>query len=116
MKLTKETIFNTACVAGASIFFIVVPQLKANYIEAQDQTQPEPEPDAFVVNDQNVAMLAVDCEQKQIRPSLKDPNSFRSLGHTYKETVDQIYVQVNYTATNSFGGRVQNSQVCKYTL
>jgi hypothetical protein len=70
----------------------------------------------FVANTYSVGNLAYDCEKKFIRPYLKDPNSFRKLNHTYKETVDRIYVQVNYTATNGFGGRVQGSKVCNYTL
>lgn len=70
----------------------------------------------FKVTRTSIAMLALDCETKQIRPFLNDPNSFRYLRHTHKETNDMIYVQVNYTATNGFGGRVQNSKVCKYTL
>mgnify|MGYP001412185836 CR=1 FL=1 len=70
----------------------------------------------FKVTRTSIAMLALDCETKQIRPFLKDPKSFRELSHAHKETNDMIYVQVNYTATNGFGGRVQNSKVCKYTL
>ena len=78
--------------------------------------QREAKKDTFQVNRTSVAMLALNCETKHIRPFLKDPNSFRELNHTYKETVDRIYVQVNYTATNGFGGRVQGSKVCNYTL
>ena len=74
------------------------------------------EAEKFKVTRTSIAMLALDCETKHIRPFLKDPNSFRELNHVHKETNDMIYVQVNYTATNGFGGRVQNSKVCKYTL
>jgi hypothetical protein len=92
--------------AGGAVFFA----------EAAKYEKQAKQADTFQVNRTNVAMLALSCEQKQIRPFLKDPNSFRKLGHTYKETVDQIYVQVNYTATNGFGGRVQGNKVCTYTL
>ena len=83
---------------------------------AEAEAEAAAKKDTFHVNRNSVAMLALDCETKHIRPFLKDPNSFRELNHTYKETVDRIYVQVNYTATNGFGGRVQGSKVCNYTL
>ena len=73
-------------------------------------------PKKFQINRTSVAMLALDCEKDHIRPFLKDPNSFRELNHSYSTTATHIDVQVNYTATNGFGGRVQESKVCSYTL
>ena len=66
----------------------------------------------------NVAMLALSCEQKQIRPNLKDPNSFRELGHSYemKANNTHVYVTVDYTATNGFGGRVRAQKTCSYSV
>ena len=64
----------------------------------------------------NVTMLAFACGQKNIKPFLKDPNSFRELKTGMSELTDtHVTVWVNYTATNSFGGRVQNTQTCRYT-
>lgn len=96
--------------AGGAVFFT-----EADKYEKQTKAKSK-QADTFQVNRTSVTMLALDCEKKHIRPFLKDPNSFRELNHTYKETVDRIYVQVNYTATNGFGGRVQESKVCNYTL
>ena len=87
-------------------------QAKGNWNDRQRAAKK----DTFHVNTASVGNLAYDCEKNHIRPFLKDPNSFRELNHTYKETVDRIYVQVNYTATNGFGGRVQESKTCNYTL
>ena len=87
-----------------------------NAASAVAQAKRDADDAKFKVNRHNVAMLALDCEKNHIRPSLKDPNSFRELSTSHKETVDQVYVQVNYTATNGFGGRVQGSKVCTYSL
>jgi hypothetical protein len=71
----------------------------------------------FVVNAGNVAMLAHTCANSEIKPTLKDPNSFRELRHGYnKRGVSLIDVTVEYTATNGFGGRVRNNHTCTYTL
>ena len=99
---------------GATAFIPPLPG--SNAAKEAKKEAAKSQQTGFVVNRTNVAMLALDCEKDHIRPFLKDPNSFRKLGHTYKETVDQIYVQVNYTATNGFGGRVQGNKVCSYTL
>ena len=71
----------------------------------------------FVVNSGSVAALANSCAQNKIKPTLKDPNSFRELRHGYnKRGVSLIDVTVEYTATNGFGGRVRNNHTCTYTL
>ena len=93
----------------------------AAFFTAADEYKKRAEANAedakrFVVNRTNVAMLALDCEKHHIRPFLKDPNSFRELNHSYSTNATHIDVQVNYTATNGFGGRVQESKVCSYTL
>ena len=64
----------------------------------------------------NVTMLAFDCSQKNIKPFLKDPNSFREIKTGMSELTDtHVTVWVNYTATNGFGGRVQDTKTCRYT-
>ena len=73
-------------------------------------------PAKFEVNKQTAWNLAYACETEQIRPFLHDPNSFRKINHTYKETVDEVHIQVRYTATNAFGARVQGRKICTYTL
>ena len=93
----------------------------AAFFTAADEYKKRAEANAedakrFVVNRTNVAMLALDCEKHHIRPFLHDPNSFRELNHSYSTNATHIDVQVNYTATNSFGGRVQGNKVCSYTL
>ena len=50
-----------------------------------------------------------------IKPSLKDPNSYRYLsGRITTPTAKSMNVVVNYTATNGFGGRVQSTYTCTY--
>ena len=50
-----------------------------------------------------------------LKPSLKDPNSYRYLnGRIVAKDKSTLEVNVQYTATNSFGGRVQNVHVCEY--
>ena len=69
---------------------------------------------ATFANRQNIART---CEQNWIRPVLHDPNSFRYLNHSYVMQGDRsVEVRVNYTATNGFGGRVQNTQACTFTF
>jgi len=62
-----------------------------------------------------ISMLALSCEQK-IKPILKDPGSFRRLDEGMSKLTDtHVTVFVRYTATNSFGGRVQDVRTCTYT-
>ena len=63
----------------------------------------------------NVLMLANACENST-RPQLKDPNSFQRLGEGMTElTETHVTVYVEYTATNSYGGRVRGSNTCTYS-
>ena len=49
--------------------------------------------------------------------SLKDPNSMKIIGGSYGAQGDRkVVVNLTYTATNSFGGRVQDSNSCIYNL
>jgi len=43
--------------------------------------------------------------RKSIRSSLKDPSSFKEVGHKYYTNA----IELSYTATNGFGGRVQEA-------
>jgi hypothetical protein len=43
--------------------------------------------------------------RKSIRNSLKDPSSFKEVGHKYYTNA----IELSYTATNGFGGRVQEA-------
>ena len=48
-----------------------------------------------------------------LKPVLNDPNSYRYLsGRITTPTPKSMNVIVNYTATNAFGGRVQNTYSC----
>ena len=63
----------------------------------------------------NISNLALACENS-IKPVLKDPGSFRRLDEGMSDLTDnKVTVWVNYSATNSFGGRVQNTKSCTYT-
>lgn len=47
--------------------------------------------------------------ETQIKSNLKDPSSFELIDKDYKFLSDTIYeVNITYSATNSFGGRIQN--------
>ena len=96
--------------AGGAAFFTEAAKYE------KEAKAKEKEANKFVVNRTSVAMLALDCEKDHIRPFLKDPNSFRELNHSHTTNATHIDVLVNYTATNGFGGRVQGSKVCSYTL
>ena len=91
---------------------------KTRAVIAAHQKKMAEEAKKFKVTPTSVAMLALDCAQKHIRPYLKDPQSFRELGHGYqiRESENLLDIQVRYTATNGFGGRVQNSKICTYTM
>ena len=48
-----------------------------------------------------------------IKASLKDPSSYREVRTDYaKASNTQLAVRVTYSATNSFGGRIQYQQAC----
>ena len=50
-----------------------------------------------------------------LKPSLKDPNSYRYLGGQVVVTSQtDMEVRLNYTATNSFGGRIQGDYICTH--
>ena len=54
------------------------------------------------------------CEAS-FKSSLKDPNSYRYLGAQVVAKNDkELTVSVNYTATNSMGGRVQGTETCTF--
>lgn len=69
---------------------------------------------SFATSRGNISVLATHCELNHIKPSLKDPNSFRKLDHTFTDSNQHIRVTVNYTATNGFGGRIRTTKTCKY--
>ena len=75
----------------------------------------EPVKKLFQPTRYNVSNLAITCTNTLIKPQLRDPHSFRKLGHGYTMTDSHITVWVNYTATNGFGGRVRNTNECTYT-
>ena len=57
--------------------------------------------------------LVRSCES-YFRSSLKDPGSYRYEGSNVIATADNLQVKVRYTATNSFGGRIQDVQTCTF--
>ena len=60
--------------------------------------------------------LVQKCE-RTIRSGLKDPGSYRFKKRQYIATADNgLDIRISYTATNSFGGRVQEMQTCSYTF
>ena len=77
-----------------------------NWIKPQDRVR--------MANSQG---LVRKCEA-QIRPGLKDPGSYRYISHQYvaNDSPTGLEVKVTYSATNSFGGRIQNTQTCGYTF
>ena len=70
----------------------------------------------FEITKSSVSGLAFACSKLRIKPVLKDPSSFREIDHSYTSDETHIYVTVNYTATNSFGGRVRGTKTCNSTL
>ena len=95
--------------ANGAVFF----EEAAKY-EKQAAPKPKP-PTKWQPSKYNVSMLALACENN-VKPQLKDPNSFRRLKEGMSElTDDKVTVYVTYTATNSFGGRVQDTQTCTYS-
>jgi hypothetical protein len=79
----------------------------------RDTTNPD---GSFKISSYTVGNLAYSCESKKIKPFLKDPNSFKKVDHSYTSNSTHIDVTVNYSATNSYGGRIRGSKTCSYTL
>ena len=70
----------------------------------------------FQVTRRSLSNLAVTCAKTQIKPLLRDPDSYRKLDHGHTMTDTHITVWVEYTAINGFGGRNRNTKQCTYTL
>lgn len=48
-----------------------------------------------------------------VKSALKDPGSYREVDYTFaKVSNTQLAVRLTYSATNSFGGRIQSQQAC----
>ena len=65
----------------------------------------------FELTPDRVWNLAYECEFTQIVPCLKDPDSFRRLGHKHQEVNGMVFVQFDYTAINEFRGRVKGRKI-----
>jgi hypothetical protein len=63
-----------------------------------------------------IETAAMNCE-KAIKPTLKDPRSFRKVSHDLVDISDgNLTVSVSYIATNSFGGPARGAQSCSYAM
>ena len=81
-----------------------------------EKAKAEAEANKWKPTNKNISDLAWACGYDNVKPFLKDPNSFRELGRGMSELTDtHVTVWVKYTATNSFGGRVQDTKTCKYS-
>ena len=89
--------------------------LKSDTAKAAAKAADKPVKKLWQPNRSNVPMLAYSCAEKFIKPALRDPNSFRELGHSYSMTDTHVTITVSYTATNGFGGRVRNTNDCTYS-
>ena len=77
--------------------------------------QPSAEQALYNLN-VKIETAAMNCE-KAIKPTLKDPRSFRKVGHDLVDISDgNLTVSVSYIATNSFGGPARGAQSCTYSL
>ena len=77
----------------------------------------QPSPEKVLYNLQvKIETAAMNCE-KAIKPTLKDPRSFRKVGHDLVDMSNgNLTVSVSYIATNSFGGPARGAQSCTYSL
>ena len=88
-------------------------QRKARKAEQQRKAAEAAKP--WQPTKENTRMLAFACEQR-LKPALKDPASFRELDSGMSNLTDtHVTVFVRYTATNSYGGRIQDIHECTYT-
>ena len=53
------------------------------------------------------------CEN-ELKWSLKDPDSYKRVSANVLDWGNEKSVTINYSATNSFGGRVRNQEICRY--
>ena len=58
--------------------------------------------------------MKTECIQTDIRPRLKDPTSLRVLDTVPVKSKEVEGIGITYTATNSFGGRIQHTRVCTF--
>ena len=89
--------------------------LKSDTAKLAAKSTAKPVKKLWEPNRSNVPMLAYSCSAIFIKPALRDPHSFRELGHSYSMTDTHVTITVDYTATNGFGGRVRNTNDCTYT-
>ena len=85
-------------------------------VEAKEEAARKREASKWQPTKTNIQQLAFACSQQKLKPFLKDPNSLRILNRGMSKLTDtHVTVWVDYTATNGFGGRVQDVQTCTYT-
>ena len=53
------------------------------------------------------------CES-ELKVTLKDPSSYRKVSGNYLPWSNESSVTIAYSATNAFGGRIQDQHVCRY--
>lgn len=64
----------------------------------------------------NVKVLAGICGEDNVKPYLRDPDSYREMNTGMEKVNDtHVTVWVEYSATNGFGGRVREFKKCTYT-
>ena len=117
----------TAAVAALAITGGPTPEFLEKQAAQQSAKKTAPVESKFgsdkgpLTMDQRVARanhhnLQAKCAS-HLSESLKDPNSIKIVDGSYGARGDRkVVVNLTYTATNSFGGRVKEQNSCTYTF
>ena len=83
---------------------------QAEQVQAEAVRKAQP---AYRINAAGGQQAMIRSCESILKPSLKDPNSYRYLkGQVVVTSQTEMEVRLTYTATNSFGGRTQNAYTC----
>jgi hypothetical protein len=111
MKLIyKVAVIVGAFVTSAAVFGSCVPDSKTTSKAAAPKTT------APVVTEAHLRTAFINRCRGELKAQLNDPDSYRELGATglRHEVGDGYSVGIHYSATNGFGGRVQDHHFCNY--
>ncbi|MDD2820738.1 MAG: hypothetical protein PHW29_05695 [Flavobacterium sp.] len=89
-------------------FALAIPVVAFSAMFGDSTSEIKPILDLKKEREKQLIHIAFDSERK-IKENMKDPASFELIDRDYKFLSDTVYqVNITYSGTNSFGGRIQN--------
>ena len=101
------TMLGTITAVGAA-FYTEEPATQSPGVALAKKIQQEAE------TEKRFAKAMVKRCESELKVTLKDPSSYQKVSGSYLPWGNESSVTIAYSATNSFGGRIQDQHVCRY--